>query len=78
MVTTKDKGPAFAPSTMAPLMQRGTASKSIAFVRGSKISLSNLMHSYMLATDLHTQLDDISGSLTQMIDAVNGLSLPGS
>jgi len=31
---------------------------------------------YMLATDLHTHLDDLSGSLTQMIDAVNGLSLP--
>lgn len=29
----------------------------------------------MLATDLHTQLDDLSGSLTQMIDAVNGLSV---
>jgi nuclear pore complex protein Nup62 len=28
----------------------------------------------MLATDLHTQLDDLSGSLTQMIDAVNALS----
>ncbi|KAJ7047497.1 Nsp1-like C-terminal region-domain-containing protein [Mycena alexandri] len=31
---------------------------------------------YMLATDLHTQLDDLSGSLTQMIESVNGLSLP--
>ncbi|KAF9451633.1 hypothetical protein P691DRAFT_337486 [Macrolepiota fuliginosa MF-IS2] len=30
---------------------------------------------YMLATDLHTQLDDLSGSLTQMIDAVNVLSV---
>ncbi|KAF4574844.1 FG-nucleoporin nsp1 [Pleurotus pulmonarius] len=30
---------------------------------------------YMLATDLHTQLDDLSGSLTQMIESVNGLSL---
>ncbi|KAF7776045.1 hypothetical protein Agabi119p4_4438 [Agaricus bisporus var. burnettii] len=30
---------------------------------------------YMLATDLHAQLDDLSGSLTQMIDAVNGLSI---
>lgn len=29
----------------------------------------------MLATDLHTQLDDLSGSLTQMIDAVNVLSV---
>lgn len=29
----------------------------------------------MLATDLHTQLDDLSGSLTQMIEAVNGLSV---
>ncbi|KAF8639743.1 hypothetical protein AX17_001005 [Amanita inopinata Kibby_2008] len=32
---------------------------------------------YMLATDLHTQLDDLSGSLSQMIDSVNTLSLPG-
>jgi nuclear pore complex protein Nup62 len=32
-------------------------------------------NSYMLATDLHAQLDDLSGSLTQMIDAVNGLSV---
>ncbi|KAJ4467535.1 Nsp1-like C-terminal region-domain-containing protein [Lentinula aciculospora] len=30
---------------------------------------------YMLATDLQTHLDDLSGSLTQMIEAVNGLSL---
>ncbi|KAJ3540023.1 hypothetical protein NMY22_g4470 [Coprinellus aureogranulatus] len=29
---------------------------------------------YMLATDLHTNLDDLSSSLTQMIDAVNALS----
>ncbi len=29
----------------------------------------------MLATDLHTQLDDLSGSLSQMIEAVNGLSV---
>ncbi|KII94620.1 hypothetical protein PLICRDRAFT_169358 [Plicaturopsis crispa FD-325 SS-3] len=33
---------------------------------------------YMLATDLHTHLDDLSGSLTQMIESVNALSLgPG-
>ncbi|KAG5340982.1 hypothetical protein C0989_012356 [Termitomyces sp. Mn162] len=31
---------------------------------------------YMLAADLHTHLDDLSGSLTQMIDSVNSLSLP--
>jgi nuclear pore complex protein Nup62 len=30
----------------------------------------------MLATDLHTHLDDLSGSLSQMIDSVNALSLP--
>lgn len=30
----------------------------------------------MLATELHTHLDDLSGSLTQMIDSVNALSLP--
>ncbi|KAF6762361.1 nuclear pore glycoprotein p62 [Ephemerocybe angulata] len=29
---------------------------------------------YMLATDLHTNLDDLSASLTQMIDSVNALS----
>lgn len=33
---------------------------------------------YMLAADLHTNLDDLSGSLTQMIDAVNTLSLPSN
>lgn len=32
----------------------------------------------MLATDLHTNLDDLSGSLTQMIDSVNTLSLPSN
>jgi len=33
----------------------------------------------MLATDLYTHLDDLSGSLTQMIEAVNALSIaPGS
>ncbi|KAF8914054.1 Nsp1-like C-terminal region-domain-containing protein [Gymnopilus junonius] len=30
---------------------------------------------YMLATELSTQLDDLSGSLTQMIDSVNALSI---
>ncbi|KAF9483946.1 hypothetical protein BDN70DRAFT_918003 [Pholiota conissans] len=30
---------------------------------------------YMLATDLHTHLDDLSGSLTQMISSVNSLSI---
>ena len=33
----------------------------------------------MLATDLYTHLDDLSGSLTQMIEAVNAFStVPGS
>jgi nuclear pore complex protein Nup62 len=32
----------------------------------------------MLATDLHTHLDDLSSSLTQMIDSVNKLSLPSN
>lgn len=32
--------------------------------------------SYMLATELHTQLDDLSSSLSQMIESVNALSLP--
>ncbi|KAJ3728979.1 Nsp1-like C-terminal region-domain-containing protein [Lentinula guzmanii] len=31
---------------------------------------------YMLAADLQTHLDDLSGSLTQMIEAVNGLTMP--
>ncbi|THH02420.1 hypothetical protein EW026_g470 [Hermanssonia centrifuga] len=30
---------------------------------------------YMLATELHGHLDDLSGSLTQMIEQVNGLSI---
>ncbi|KAH7924033.1 hypothetical protein BV22DRAFT_1130143 [Leucogyrophana mollusca] len=30
---------------------------------------------YMLATELHAHLDDLSGSLTQMIDSVNALAL---
>lgn len=30
----------------------------------------------MLATELHTQLDDLSSSLSQMIESVNALSLP--
>ena len=29
----------------------------------------------MLATDLHTNLDDLSASLTQMIETVNALSM---
>jgi nuclear pore complex protein Nup62 len=29
----------------------------------------------MLATDLHTQLDDLSGSLMQMIESVNAVSI---
>ncbi|KIL68110.1 hypothetical protein M378DRAFT_158628 [Amanita muscaria Koide BX008] len=33
---------------------------------------------YMLATDLHTQLDDLSGSLSELIDSVNALSLGDS
>lgn len=37
-----------------------------------------LPFSYMLATELHGHLDDLSGSLMQMIDAVNALSLPPS
>lgn len=32
----------------------------------------------MLATDLHTNLDDLSSSLTQMIESVNALSLPSA
>jgi nuclear pore complex protein Nup62 len=32
----------------------------------------------MLATDLHTHLDDLSSSLTQIIESVNALSQPPS
>ena len=32
----------------------------------------------MLATELHGHLDDLSGSLMQMIEAVNGLSSNGN
>lgn len=38
-------------------------------------SLQLQISSYMLATDLHTHLDDLSGSLTQMIESVNTLSI---
>ena len=38
------------------------------------VHLRALHSSYMLAADLYTHLDDLSGSLTQMIDAVNALS----
>jgi len=34
--------------------------------------------SYTLATDLHGHLDDLSASLTQIIESVNSLSLPSS
>lgn len=51
------------------------AKSTIILVRASDFySLPSF--SYMLATDLHTHLDDLSGSLTQMIDAVNGISVP--
>jgi nuclear pore complex protein Nup62 len=40
----------------------------------SILVLSVLFASYMLATDLYSHLDDLSGSLTQMIEAVNELS----
>jgi len=33
---------------------------------------------YTLAASLHSQLDDVSRSLTQMIESVNSLALPGS
>lgn len=34
--------------------------------------------SYVLATELHSHLDDLSGSLTQMIESVNTLSVTPS
>ena len=58
------------------LTQKGTKSKfsrsrspeSVKFITISPVS-------YMLATELHAHLDDLSESLTQMIDSVNALSL---
>lgn len=40
--------------------------------------IHTLHPSYMLATELHTHLDDLSGSLTQMIDSVNSLTVSAS
>jgi nuclear pore complex protein Nup62 len=40
--------------------------------------LSSARISYVLATELHSHLDDLSGSLTQMIDSVNALSVTPS
>jgi nuclear pore complex protein Nup62 len=34
-------------------------------------------NSYMLATELHNHLDDLSSSLTQLIDSVNSMSIQG-
>lgn len=36
--------------------------------------ITNSFFSYVLATELHSHLEDLSGSLTQMIDSVNALS----
>lgn len=39
------------------------------------IDFSLPLTSYMLATELHSHLDDLSSSLTQLIDSVNAVSL---
>jgi nuclear pore complex protein Nup62 len=40
--------------------------------------LTHHIHSYALAANLYTQLDDLSRSLTQMVESVNSLNLsPG-
>lgn len=50
------------------------ATKSTSFTtRVDMYSLPTI--SYMLASDLHTSLDDLSTSLSQMIDSVNALSV---
>jgi nuclear pore complex protein Nup62 len=41
-------------------------------------SLILSVSSFMLATDLYTHLDDLSSSLSQMIETVNELSLPSA
>jgi len=40
------------------------------------LALAHYLESYTLASELHAYLDDLSASLTQMIDSVNALSLP--
>lgn len=42
------------------------------------LTSADVLCSYVLATELHGHLDDLSGSLMQMIDAVNALSLPAN
>lgn len=46
----------------------------LAFVDESYM-LTLFPHSYMLATELHNHLDDLSSSLTQLIDSVNSMSI---
>lgn len=46
----------------------------LAFV-GESYMLIPFPHSYMLATELHNHLDDLSSSLTQLIDSVNSMSV---
>lgn len=51
-----------------------TKSRFFAFVKESYMA-DPFSHSYMLATELHNHLDDLSSSLTQLIDSVNAMSI---
>lgn len=62
-------------STLGLPIRKEIKSTFCACLETSLIPYIPPFNSYMLATDLHAQLDDLSGSLTQMIDAVNGLSI---
>ncbi len=55
------------------LITNATKSAYLPFIMYQQSSIA--FSSYMLATDLHTHLDDLSGSLTQMIESVNTLSI---
>lgn len=59
-------------------IQSETKSQGFLFFSPSGSISLMLSYSYMLATDLHTNLDDLSSSLTQMIESVNALSLPSA
>ena len=45
------------------------------FVSALYIYTDPILLSYMLATELHNHLDDLSSSLTQLIDSVNSMSI---
>lgn len=61
-------------SILAPPTVSETKSEVASQARQNKPSHVPSFSSYTLATEMHTQLDDLSTSLTQMIDSVNSLS----